>query len=93
MSSCYERTAAKQSKRWQLFGKAEYVSASRAYDHVFGYMVAMDVSRRGHPHLVLVVTAETCQIRRQGRHIRASWSNRCAQRSTVIQWGNYTKSL
>lgn len=31
-----------------VFGKAgKYVSASRAYDHVFGYMVAMDVSDRG----------------------------------------------
>ncbi len=31
-----------------VFGKVgKYVSASRAYDHVFGYMVAMDVSDRG----------------------------------------------
>lgn len=31
-----------------VFGKTgKYVSASRAYDHVFGYMVAMDVSDRG----------------------------------------------
>ena len=31
-----------------VFGKAgKYVSAGRAYDHVFGYMVAMDVSDRG----------------------------------------------
>ena len=31
-----------------VFGKAgKYGSASRAYDHVFGYMVAMDVSDRG----------------------------------------------
>lgn len=31
-----------------VFGKAgKYVSAARAYDHVFGYMVAMDVSDRG----------------------------------------------
>lgn len=31
-----------------VFGKAgKYVSATRAYDHVFGYMVAMDVSDRG----------------------------------------------
>lgn len=31
-----------------VFGKTgKYVSADRAYDHVFGYMVAMDVSDRG----------------------------------------------
>ncbi len=31
-----------------VFGKTgKYISASRAYDHVFGYMVAMDVSDRG----------------------------------------------
>lgn len=31
-----------------VFGKpGKYVSATRAYDHVFGYMVAMDVSDRG----------------------------------------------
>jgi 2-keto-4-pentenoate hydratase/2-oxohepta-3-ene-1,7-dioic acid hydratase in catechol pathway len=31
-----------------VFGKAgKYVSSTRAYDHVFGYMVAMDVSDRG----------------------------------------------
>ena len=31
-----------------VFGKpGKYVSANRAYDHVFGYMVAMDVSDRG----------------------------------------------
>lgn len=31
-----------------VFGKTgKYVSASRAYDHVFGYMVAMDISDRG----------------------------------------------
>lgn len=31
-----------------VFGKTgKYVSAERAYDHVFGYMVAMDVSDRG----------------------------------------------
>ena len=31
-----------------VFGKAgKYISATRAYDHVFGYMVAMDVSDRG----------------------------------------------
>jgi len=31
-----------------VFGRAgKYVSANRAYDHVFGYMVAMDVSDRG----------------------------------------------
>ena len=31
-----------------VFGKSgKYVSATRAYDHVFGYMVALDVSDRG----------------------------------------------
>ena len=31
-----------------VFGRTgKYVSATRAYDHVFGYMVAMDVSDRG----------------------------------------------
>ena len=31
-----------------VFGKSgKYISAGRAYDHVFGYMVAMDVSDRG----------------------------------------------
>jgi len=31
-----------------VFGKAgKYISANRAYDHIFGYMVAMDVSDRG----------------------------------------------
>ena len=31
-----------------VFGKTgKYVSADRAYDHVFGYMVAMDISDRG----------------------------------------------
>ncbi len=31
-----------------VFGKTgKYISAGRAYDHVFGYMVAMDVSDRG----------------------------------------------
>ncbi len=31
-----------------VFGRAgKYISARRAYDHVFGYMVAMDVSDRG----------------------------------------------
>ncbi len=31
-----------------VFGRAgKYISANRAYDHVFGYMVAMDVSDRG----------------------------------------------
>lgn len=31
-----------------VFGRTgKYVSASRAYDHVFGYMVAMDISDRG----------------------------------------------
>ena len=31
-----------------VFGReGKYISASRAYDHVFGYMVAMDVSDRG----------------------------------------------
>ncbi|MGM0631617.1 MAG: fumarylacetoacetate hydrolase family protein [Pseudomonadota bacterium] len=31
-----------------VFGRSgKYVSANRAYDHVFGYMVAMDVSDRG----------------------------------------------
>lgn len=31
-----------------VFGKTgKYISASRAYDHVFGYMVAMDISDRG----------------------------------------------
>jgi 2-keto-4-pentenoate hydratase/2-oxohepta-3-ene-1,7-dioic acid hydratase in catechol pathway len=31
-----------------VFGKTgKYVSANRAYDHVFGYMVAMDISDRG----------------------------------------------
>jgi 2-keto-4-pentenoate hydratase/2-oxohepta-3-ene-1,7-dioic acid hydratase in catechol pathway len=31
-----------------VFGKTgKYISAERAYDHVFGYMVAMDVSDRG----------------------------------------------
>ncbi|HCR00317.1 MAG TPA: hypothetical protein DIU48_12910 [Acidobacteria bacterium] len=31
-----------------VFGRTgKYISASRAYDHVFGYMVAMDISDRG----------------------------------------------
>ncbi len=31
-----------------VFGRAgKYISASRAYDHVFGYMVALDISDRG----------------------------------------------
>ncbi len=31
-----------------VFGKSgKYISAGRAYDHVFGYMVAMDISDRG----------------------------------------------
>lgn len=31
-----------------VFGKSgKYISASRAYEHVFGYMVAMDISDRG----------------------------------------------
>lgn len=31
-----------------VFGKAgKYISSHRAYDHVFGYMVAMDISDRG----------------------------------------------
>ncbi len=31
-----------------VFGKSgKYISADRAYDHVFGYMVAMDISDRG----------------------------------------------
>ena len=31
-----------------VFGrKGKYISASRAYDHVFGYMVAIDISDRG----------------------------------------------
>ncbi len=31
-----------------VFGRSgKYVSANRAYDHVFGYMVAMDISDRG----------------------------------------------
>ncbi len=31
-----------------VFGKTgKYISAGRAYDHVFGYMVAMDISDRG----------------------------------------------
>ena len=31
-----------------VFGRAgKYISAARAYDHVFGYMVAMDISDRG----------------------------------------------
>ena len=31
-----------------VFGRAgKYISATRAYDHVFGYMVAMDISDRG----------------------------------------------
>ena len=31
-----------------VFGRAgKYISADRAYDHVFGYMVAMDISDRG----------------------------------------------
>ena len=31
-----------------VFGKAgKYISATRAYDHVFGYMVALDISDRG----------------------------------------------
>lgn len=31
-----------------VFGRSgKYISATRAYDHVFGYMVAMDVSDRG----------------------------------------------
>jgi len=31
-----------------VFGRSgKYVSATRAYDHVFGYMVAMDISDRG----------------------------------------------
>lgn len=31
-----------------VFGKTgKYISAARAYDHVFGYMVAMDISDRG----------------------------------------------
>lgn len=31
-----------------VFGRAgKYISAHRAYDHVFGYMVAMDISDRG----------------------------------------------
>jgi 2-keto-4-pentenoate hydratase/2-oxohepta-3-ene-1,7-dioic acid hydratase in catechol pathway len=31
-----------------VFGRAgKYIAASRAYDHVFGYMVAMDISDRG----------------------------------------------
>ena len=31
-----------------VFGtEGKYISASRAYDHVFGYMVAMDISDRG----------------------------------------------
>ncbi len=31
-----------------VFGReGKYISASRAYDHVFGYMVAMDISDRG----------------------------------------------
>ena len=31
-----------------VFGKTgKYISANRAYDHVFGYMVAMDISDRG----------------------------------------------
>ena len=36
-----------------VFGKAgKYISANRAYDHVFGYMVAMDVSDRVVAHRV-----------------------------------------
>ena len=45
----YGRTAIEYEVEMAIvFGKAgKYVSASRAYDHVFGYMVAMDVSDRG----------------------------------------------
>jgi 2-keto-4-pentenoate hydratase/2-oxohepta-3-ene-1,7-dioic acid hydratase in catechol pathway len=45
----YGRTAIEYEVEMAIvFGKSgKYVSASRAYDHVFGYMVAMDVSDRG----------------------------------------------
>jgi 2-keto-4-pentenoate hydratase/2-oxohepta-3-ene-1,7-dioic acid hydratase in catechol pathway len=43
----------RDSTEWEVemaivFGRAgKYISANRAYDHVFGYMVAMDISDRG----------------------------------------------
>ena len=45
----YGRTAIEWEVEMAIvFGRAgKYISASRAYDHVFGYMVAMDISDRG----------------------------------------------
>jgi 2-keto-4-pentenoate hydratase/2-oxohepta-3-ene-1,7-dioic acid hydratase in catechol pathway len=45
----YGRTAIEWEVEMAIvFGRAgKYISAGRAYDHVFGYMVAMDISDRG----------------------------------------------
>ena len=45
----YGRTALEWEVEMAIvFGRTgKYISASRAYDHVFGYMVAMDISDRG----------------------------------------------
>jgi 2-keto-4-pentenoate hydratase/2-oxohepta-3-ene-1,7-dioic acid hydratase in catechol pathway len=45
----YGRTAIEWEVEMAIvFGRAgKYISARRAYDHVFGYMVAMDISDRG----------------------------------------------
>ena len=75
-----------------VFGRAgKYISASRAYDHVFGYMVAMDVSDRGGRRRVATAPVRT------GSSVRAMTLSRPRDRglfqrsSTEIPWSACTR--
>ncbi len=77
-----------------VFGKTgKYVSATRAYDHVFGYMVAMDVSDRGGRPPGGYGVAPTGLWVKATTPSRPTVPGSCPRNSTAIPWSVCTRSL
>ena len=76
-----------------VFGKAgKYVSAGRAYDHVFGYMVAMDVSDRGGRPPGATVRAPTGLSARATTPLHPTAPGSCPRNSMAIRWSACIRS-
>ena len=75
-----------------VFGRAgKYISANRAYDHVFGYMVAMDISDRGGRPPGASAPAQTGSSVRAMTRSRPRGRGSFQRSSTAIRWSACTR--
>ena len=74
-----------------VFGRSgKYISADRAYDHVFGYMVAMDISDRGGRPPGGYGSGFRLVCWQRTRYVRATWPLDRAKRILRRSYGTPT---